>query len=365
MLLMSHFLMSSLALCTIENDIVPCLPLKLSQANGSEIRESSGYWCGDDRCWCNDDKADCSGSYGIHTYVPKLPKSIKYLNFNGNKLNSMMLTQDFFTNASRISGLQLAYNNLTGIPRVAFHQIRNLTLISVDHNKNLTLNGIRNLLRISSLRTLHAENCNLGPLPRSGLSGTDSRVTQLFLANNRMLTVNLALFLPLRRLDSLHLNDNGLRSITSDSAVRLKRLNLYHNPIQEIPKTCHSGISLFPELEFLSLKRTYISDLSVIQGDVCLPKLQRLVLSYNLIWKIHSRTFTHYRFPKLSALLLRNGILSHLDENAFQNSQLLHLSLFRNWLNFGLKERINSKAFANCPKLAELNLGGNLSLIHI
>ena len=350
MLVMSHLLLSSLALG------VQCSPRQRFQASSSEIVEYSGYLCGDNRCWCYEECADCSGQYGIHTYVPRLPENISHLDFSGNKLNSLMLTQDFFTNATRISYLELAHNELTDIPQGVLHPLRNLTSISVDHNINLTINGIRSLVSISSLQDLSANNCTLSSLPPDVFIDAHSHIRWLYLAKNKMLTLNLTLFLPLTQLFIVDLSGNEIRRFTSGSIVKMKILNLYRNPLREIPKTCQNGVSLFPELEVLSLKRT---DISSIQGELCLPSLQRLDLSYNLIVEIPSATFRNDRFPRLSSLLLKYCILFTLRENAFQNSELSTLSLIKNNLNFGLKERIHSKAFANCPKLMKLILDGN------
>ena len=349
-LVMSHLLLSSLALG------VQGSPRQRFQASSSESLESSGYLCGDNRCWCYAEGADCSGRYGIHTYVPRLPEKISRLDFSGNKLNSLMLTQDFFTNATRISYLELAHNELTDFPQGVLHPLRNLTSISVDHNINLTINGIRSLVSISSLQNLSANNCSLGSLPPDVFSRAHSHIRWLYMAYNGMLTVNLTLFLPLTQLFGVVLSGNEISRFTSGSIVKMKILKLYRNPIREIPKTCQNGVSLFPELEVLSLKRT---DISSIQGEVCLPSLQRLDLSYNLIVEIPSGTFRNDRLPRLSSLLLKYCILLNLRENAFQNSELSTLSLIENSLNFGVKERIHSKAFANCPKLTNLILDGN------
>nr|KAG5708242.1 hypothetical protein BaRGS_021176 [Batillaria attramentaria] len=317
--------------------------------------------CGEGQCKCSTTYADCSGHDGNLTYIPKLPASIKFLNFSHNKLHSIE-DPDFFANVTgKISGLSLSDNELSYICEGAAQGMANLTELYLDFN-HVSYNTLVPILvgSRSTLERLDIRGGNLGPLPKDAFFHVPlPRLRAISLYGNQLLSLNLTAFKPLTNLQYLDVELNRISEFVPDFMPSLRVLNLRRNRlVGNFLQTCSKGKSLFPSLERLDLSRNHIT---TPPNGTCLPNLATLNLSGTLISGIPADTFNQTHFPNLTELVLDDLVLlaeKEIEENAFRNPKLRFLSMQAVLMSFG-DQGLSPGLFAGLPNLTSLLLGLN------
>ena len=323
---------------------------------------SDEYRCGDDLCWCYDDDsvADCAEQYVDLPYIPRLQHFTTLL-FSDNRVSSQRLNDpSFFSNATNIIELDLGRNNIESISKAAFRLIRNLTSLSLDGNRGLTFDAVRNVLSISTLRHLDATFCALGTPPPDAFSGVEfSRLETLGLSDNNIKgTLNITIFLPFRHLKELSLENNYVETLLLDSTWT-------DGADLEFSATSENS-SVFPELEFFNLKKnrlaTFGPDATHNAYHLYFPKLISLDISENPLELLFASAFSDQSFPRLTNLFINNvpSLRFAISRScAFRNRHLEKLSLAKCYLDFSSPLYTFFETFANCPQLTTLILNYN------
>ncbi|XP_070206404.1 toll-like receptor 13 [Littorina saxatilis] len=314
-----------------------------------------GYPCIEEKCICSGVTANCSHNNGTLTVVPKLPPKIEYLIFSFNNLTTIDV--DTFKNVPELTHIDLRYNGLKQIGRRTFDSLTKLTKLCLDHNE-LKYSDIVPVFSAVALRFLMLSNMNLGPPPANYFSRTPLPPLEFIdLTGSHITHLNLSVFAPLRSLHRLRAADSHIVSLSKDYVSQLQRLDLQNNALFKLPQTCRNGSSLFPNLRRLALIQNQISDIS---GDICLPRLTYLDLSYNPFIVFSTDMFNEVRFPKLESLYLAlNPFVKTIEKFAFRSPTLKLLSLMFCSIRFST-QFIDPESFAGMPRLDTLQVSHSL-----
>nr|ABB21056.1 variable lymphocyte receptor A [Eptatretus burgeri] len=127
--------------------------------------------------------------------------------------------------------LKLDYNKLSSLPRMAFHNLKELTYLNLDTNQLQTLPaGVFN--HLVELDRLDLNYNQLKSLP-PGVFDHLTKLTDLRLNNNKLQSLPHGVFDKLTNLEELWLQSNQLRKVPEgifDSLSSLSTLRLHNNP---------------------------------------------------------------------------------------------------------------------------------------
>ena len=157
-------LITALSLSSRANAITSRLKTPAGEQNVKKESPAERKYCFEDKCTCAGRSADCSKNYGNLTFVPELPKRIRFLNFTYNRLRDIN-TSDFFTNVSGLQTLDLGENELQRIHPDAFKVFTQLKTLFLNRNRNLTLKALQPVLTASTLRKLEVSFADVHYLP--------------------------------------------------------------------------------------------------------------------------------------------------------------------------------------------------------
>ncbi|CAG9768910.1 unnamed protein product [Ceutorhynchus assimilis] len=222
-----------------------------------------------------------SGSFG------KLA-NVKTLKLSHNRLSKF--NSDIFIGADSLINLDLSENFMTEFPSVALKVFDSLRSLNLSSNLIQTLDN-SNLASLSSLFELDLSRNSLGNI----VPGT---------------------FLGLKYLKKLDISVNSLRTVEDDAFEgldNLEHLNLKDNNILLIPA---SALGRLPRLTSLQMDYNRITALS---GDILRSigeKVTRLVISTNVVRELPTDTFKF--FKTLQYLDLKRNYLTTLTSNAFE-----------------------------------------------
>ncbi|XP_025082331.1 toll-like receptor 4 [Pomacea canaliculata] len=323
---------------------------------------ASANVCFPDSCRCWNDRrlewsADCSQNNGSLTFVPILSEpNITFLNFSYNKVQ--VITDDFFANVTDLQYLELSNNNIINISFQAFKNLTKLEYLYLNFNYNLTFDILRPVFLIPTLIRLDVRHSSLTPPPDGYFKNYFSpSLETLFLHENEIGDIDLAVFNSFTSLRKLGLATNYISKVTTSSPTHLEILEIQTNGILRFPETCINGSneSLFPNLTELWLIENVMRWLP---DKVCLPKLWQLQMNGNF-FKHFVKDMLH-PFTNLTSVYLNamNTKPWGIDEFAFRSPILTNLSLAFNHLDFS-RNTIHSGAFAGIPHLSFLSLYQN------
>jgi Leucine-rich repeat (LRR) protein len=298
-------------------------------------------------------------------YLPTFPKEITALDlsygFSGLELfisleedPTITLGSNFFGNVSHITYLDFSSNHvyMTGNP---FELITNLntliwnsvsvhsdspTYFELSLFKPLSLlkdleispySGIWQYLESYSLETLgvhgkqYLVSCNATRnfLPRG--------LRRLILNTYPLANCTMSIFSKQEHLKELSLEDTCVKPVM-DSTVNVEVLDLSSNSLKEFPQTCsNEASSLFPNLLSLHISA---NDIDNLPKQVCLPRLQYLILRrnkilYNPVTRICNKPFA--AFTNLTHLDLQYNSIMVISPGTFAGlAQLTTLELSLN-----------------------------------
>ena len=290
------------------------------------------------------------------TFIPKLPREIRSVNFS---YNLDAVHADFFANVTDISSIDLSHNELIEIHPDAFQLGTNLTCMALRDNSELTYRTLEPVFSVRTLQQLDISGLNLGQIPADFFQRyTLQTLKSLNLFGNRLLSGNLTNFAKLENLVNLELGYNDISSVVTAVVVRFETLSLEQNSLHEFPESCKDNSSLFPSLIALVLRGNAISS---VQANICLPKLSYLDPSQNFLSAILMGSFSISRFPKVEVLHLDSmvGGVVRLEDYAFNNHALKVLSLANNYLKINDNDAVKPYSFVGCDRLSKLVMAGN------
>ncbi len=164
-----------------------------------------------------------------------------------------------FTGLPKLVELRLGANQFGTIPKQAFRDLANLTLLSLT---DLHLTSVPMAIRgLPSLQTLLLAYNDLADLHREAFSGL-SELRVLRLDNNRITTLPDGIFSDLRNLRYLHLYRNRITDVRKETLrgpTDLIRLDLSWNPVGELREDAFETI---PGVIQLFLRAMQLEDVS-------------------------------------------------------------------------------------------------------
>ncbi|XP_076453390.1 toll-like receptor 4 [Babylonia areolata] len=336
------------------SDVDTAVTLRLSQP--ANLRHTAQSACFEDFCRCHNKTADCSKNYGRLTYVPKLPANIRNLTFSYNNLTKIS-RDDFFQNVTRITTLDLSDNGLEYISQGAFSDLEDLCTLYLGRNI-LTYMAISPVFLAKGLSSLYLAYMDLGAIPKTWFFEKPMPpLMTLDLSGNRLQHLSLSVLSSVNTFTALVFKDCRTSSVTSAYFPHLELLDLRSNALFDLPESCRNGTSLFP-----LLRKIYFSEnkFSGFHGEICLPKLEHLILSKNPITVVETDMFNSHRFPSLKMLWLESVVsLTKLEQFAFRGPTLKVLSLMFCGISFS-SDVVHPDVFAGIPNLETLQISHNL-----
>lgn len=294
------------------------------------------------------------------TSLPKLPAKLRVLNLERNHLfnimeplktpylqelyltkncfyanpcqQSLKISKSVFRELSQLKTLNLAYNNLTSVPKGLPSSLEVLDL-SENTITEVLEGAFDNLTHLKELNMeWNCQRCDRAarpcfPCPKNlplqlhskSFYANKSALTYLSLRGNSLRTFPKGLFQPLKRLKMLDLSDNFLSYAIQNGSffaelTSLSWISLIYN---------YEPLKTFPKL-FLS---PHIGDIS---------GLQYLLLSGNFFHSLSSQSFEVLsKLRILKKLELRMNFINSFDMKALkQIPSLVHVDLSQNTLSF-------------------------------
>jgi Leucine-rich repeat (LRR) protein len=238
----------------------------------------------------------------------------------------------------------------------ALSHMTSLTRVQIWNNQS-DFGYFENMLRgINNLITLDLSSNGLVQINFDFLAGF-SRLSILFLDNNKLSSFPVGAFQELNLLITLGLNDNLLSDLDENTFSGLQALSLYldGNSISDLSRNPFGGLD---SLDLLSLRRNQVADLAGVtfpinlltlnlesnristigpQSFVNLPNLETLRMANNQIVRLNSNAFENVR--NLTTLNVVNNSLDSIEPNFFQ--QFPMLTLFEARINYCIDEDVS------------------------
>lgn len=185
---------------------------------------------------------------------------------------------------------------------------------------------------VCSTSTVKCINQDLFAIPQPLPTNTKT----LFITGNNIARLSAESF-PTRldQLTDLYLTENKLESLDSmvfNNLPNLRLLDLTNNRIQSFNATAFPADNMVQELVLSRAfyNDTYTEELLNLLQSGALPKLTRLDLSNNKLLVLPGRTFS--RLPSLANLTLQNSSIVSIQDGALRDPPLLELDLRDNIL---------------------------------
>lgn len=260
---------------------------------------------------------------------------LRFVNLTGNKFAdvSNMGLSSVTSCSLMVTRLDVGFNQLKALPERGFASLTRLEELRLDHNQlaraePTALRGLAQLLHLDMAHNV------LVALP-AALFRPTPRLLELYLRNNSLSALSPALLSELKELSILDLAYNQLSSMSwlgnpdgSSNLTRLRELDLSHNRLISLKSGVFHALE---SLQILQLQNNLIEHVAngTFQG---LSMLQSLVLSNNRLQHIGFRMMFGLGLS-LTALHLDGNYVESIYDDAFQDmSMLQELSLAGNRL---------------------------------
>ncbi|CAG7822055.1 unnamed protein product [Allacma fusca] len=236
--------------------------------------------------------------------------------------------------------------NLQDFSRIAFPQLESL-ILSRGFIEDIHPGAFS---RLRKLATLHLTNNRLSSIPSETFVGSPN-LHSLFLGYNQLTSLHSDSFAGLTSLRELDLRHNKISEIPTDvfaPLVFLRKLHLSHNEVKSISSVLFQGLN---RLEMLSLSGNSIA--TIHEGTFeNLTSLQGLFLSWNKLTVLEDRIFCNLH--SLLNLNLKDNEIVRIDTGAFSClNRLESLNLERNRFGELDKPRL---IFENLTKLQHMSM---------
>lgn len=227
----------------------------------------------------------CPHSYPFAMYcdhrelkeIPDVPSHIRHLYIQSNKIDD--ITAKPFINATSLTEINLSYNNLRKVPKVAFSKLQHLTQLHLEHND---LEEIPASLP-KTLQILHLGFNKISKIA-SNIIQDLINITVLDLCSNSLTDEGIKgkVLSGFKSLVQINMCSNKLKTMPPDLPTTLLQLSLENNSITSIPegyfqKTPH----------IMSLRVSHNKIKTIPYTTFNLSQLTELKLGYNQL----SQTF--------------------------------------------------------------------------
>ncbi|XP_052074201.1 toll-like receptor 13 [Mytilus californianus] len=299
-------------------------------------------------------------------YIPALPRNIAKLTLKNNTLT--LINQSVFSNISSIKLKTLCFenNSIETIEDDAFSDFKVLTELNITDEKLLNVTSLKysfKSLPFTTIKKLCLEKNDWNELPQDMFNFLSKANIFMSLKNNLLTELKSSVFLPIRNLQTLRIEENEIVFVDLNGLSTTELLDLSNNNIYSIPIFCKNTNKTFvPQLKYLSLAYNSIRKFSK-ESFRCLGNLKNLNLDGNRIRSLGDNVFgLLYDLKRLS--IGDNQHLRHIDSFAFSSSSLEVLRLHRNHFRFierKFKKGVSNASiiFRTIPNLKELDLSKN------
>lgn len=244
-------------------------------------------------------------------------------------------------------------NNILLIPSSALGRLKKLSNLYLDYNRVAALSSdILGSVQPEDIRYMSLSRNVIRELP-GGSFQLFKNLLYLDLSGNSLATINSEMFVGLENsLLELKIGQNRITNVGSNPLMlnRLRKLDLSHNNIVDIPSNAFEGVS---QLMYLNL--SYNIHFSPIPVNLIYPltKLQILDLSNTGLKSIFPEMLN--KAPNLRQIYLRGNKIQELTEGTFTN--LRNLTIVD--LSFNSITSIRPATFINAMNIKQLSLRGN------
>ena len=326
--------------------------------------------CGQMLCCCTKRIAICKSKN--LTYIPRLPNGLRSLTFMGNNIKTIATDTFYNVSVSSIDFLGLLSNGIVNVRNNTFKMFLKLQKLSLQNNDKLNWSQLE--VAMSSMprtvNSLYLDNTGLKNLKDDMFEGLkDKSIRYLTLRNNSISAFNENAFYHLQNLTNLDISRNRINRIQPTSnQTRLghrsiERLSLHHNEFVYFPPSfCDENFpyrSLYPRLKSLDLTGNAIMEL-VREAWSCLKRLDKLLLSENVIQKLNNDIFLDLKSLKILHLSNMAKPITQIASKSFHNLNLIELHFDNNNIDFQPDSDVPYETvFTFCPNLKKLLLGYN------
>lgn len=244
-------------------------------------------------------------------------------------------------------------NNILLIPGSALGRLPKLSNLYLDYNRVAALSTeILGSIQAEDIRYMSLSRNVIRELP-GGSFQMFKNLLYLDLSGNSLAILNAEMFVGLENsLMDLKLSQNKITNIGSVplKLTQLRRLDLSHNNIADIPKNAFEGIENVAYLNLSNNHHLAPMPSSIISS---LTKLQVFDLSNVGLRTVQSELFS--KSPNLRSIYLRNNKINELADGTFNN--LRNLTTVD--LSFNNIMSIRPGTFINAMNIRTLSLKGN------
>ena len=297
-------------------------------------------------------------------------KSIRYLDFSGNKIDH--LKSGLFFRCAKMRVLSAGYNKIRKLPLGIFDSCRRVVKLSLQYN-NLSMLHNAVFQYMISLQLLELEGNNLVTLP-SNIFTLNIKLRQLKLSWNKRFVIFPETIEPLTRLQTLELEGVNLKNVSSgifDSCLSLQTLFMSNNHIVYLFQStynvttklrllnlCCNNISSLPmsifkplfSLEYLNLAYNSLGQLPSLTSCA---KLVFLEINDNML--SHSSFYNLRSLSRLKMLIMQNNNITVIPRNAFNKLTMLRIfMLYSNSI-----KSLDAGVFKSLKSLQILSLSKN------
>jgi len=274
---------------------------------------------------------------------------------------TMQVQTDTFKNLENLSVLDLADNNLWGLPAGSFCHTPNLKTLNLSRNNLVEVSEI-GLAEVSKAnggcQLLHLKEIDLSFNQISSLQEDDLNLvpglTSLNLRGNRVSVLSDNAFSTLWSLSSIDLSDNDLAALPPtifQQSSHLQKLFLQNNSLSLISPNIFNGLE---NLLLLNLSRNSLSShLLSHETFSSLSKLVALDLSHNGLTSLNTNLLSSLQ--SLQILNVQHNSIATITPSSFTSLLNLHILL----LSHNHLETIPEASFSSLASLNSLSLDHN------
>ncbi|CAH1727580.1 unnamed protein product [Chironomus riparius] len=278
-------------------------------------------------------------------------KMLRFLDLSLNSLRT--IEDDALEGLNNLQTLIIRDNNILLIPGSALGRLPKLSNLYLDYNRVAALSSdILGSLQPEDIRYMSLSRNVIRELP-GGSFQMFKNLLYLDLSGNSLATIHAEMFFGLENsLMELRLGQNKITNVGNNPLrlKRLKKLDLSHNNIVDIPDNAFDGVE---QLTHLNLSHN--NHLAPIPVELIhsLNKLQVIDFSDIGLKSIFPEMFA--RTPNLKAIYMKNNKIQELTEGTFTNMRNLTLiDLSDNKIS-----TIRPASFINVMNIKQLSLKGN------